>query len=182
MSSENRVIDKIERLYAKAEKANTGGSAAAYQAAMLDLHSALAGNWPAIRDRLVAAEQYQKDSADRLVHMVEERTALERRLALAEKALDVKEQLNETLRRCCEEAKQKERAFEALVRWGTVCVQNGAFNLTPISIPVDHEDAAAILKALGATDRHYTPEQVEESVSAICDEVQRRKAKGATDA
>ncbi len=37
-------------------------------------------------------------------------------------------------------------------------------------------------EAKGATDRHYTPQQVEASVDAICDEVQRRKAKGGGDA
>jgi hypothetical protein len=36
--------------------------------------------------------------------------------------------------------------------------------------------------ANGATDRHYTPQQVEASVDAICDEVQRRKANGGGDA
>ncbi len=54
------ILETIDRLYAKAEKANTGGPAAAYEAAMLELHSALVGNWPAVRDRLREAERKAK--------------------------------------------------------------------------------------------------------------------------
>lgn len=54
------IIETIDRLYVKAEKANAGGPPAAYEAAMLELHSALVGNWPALRDRLREAERRAK--------------------------------------------------------------------------------------------------------------------------
>jgi hypothetical protein len=58
-----------------------------------ELIAALKTAWPAIRDRLRRAE---------------------RCLAMADEALALKEQLNETLRRCCDEAKRKARAFDAI--------------------------------------------------------------------